>query len=93
MSNPSSARLSNYRDKLTQGTVLGLAYIIHDYGYNTDRALPVQQLTVDGVLDDTVVFRKAGGHELHLPLHQVLTYLRFGHAPYLPEENILSVSL
>jgi hypothetical protein len=89
----SSPRLGDYRDKLTVGTILGLSYVIHDHGYNKDRALPIQQLTVDCVRDDTVVFHKAGGHELRLPLHQVLTYLRFGRGPYQPKDNILNVSL
>lgn len=81
--------LNHYRAKLTRGTVLGLSYPVDDPAYGVTRALPVQQLTVVAVQGNLVVFLKTDGHQLRVDLHARLAYLRFGHAPYKPEENIL----
>ena len=81
-------RLRDHRNKLTSGTILGVVNVIYAVGYNMDRSVAIQKLTVDYVLDDTVVFRKVGGHEMCLPLHQCSpTYYSPVH--YLPQHSTL----
>jgi hypothetical protein len=53
----------------------------------------VQQLTVDTINASSVLLRKQDGHQLTIDLYVPMAYLRFGPGPYLPEENILNVSL
>ena len=81
--------LNYYLAKLARGTVLGLSYTVDDPAYHVTRALPVQQLTLVAVQGNMVVFLKIDGHQLRVDLYARLAYLRFGPAPYKPEENIL----
>ena len=87
-----TARLRDYRDKLTSGTILGLSYVVDDPGYLVRRALPIQQLTVLDIEADVVHFQKQDGHHLRYALDHSITFLRFGPAPYRQEENILPPS-
>ena len=83
--------LRDYRDTLTAGTVLGLSFLVDDPAYGVRRALPIRQLTVLGIQDNVVRFRKQDGHDIHLALNDPITYLRFGRSPYDQTENILPV--
>lgn len=86
---PTTTYLRDYRDKLGVGTTLGLGYSYYDTAYLATRGTHPTRYTVARITDAGVTFTLDGGHRCDLPWDTVLTYLRFGPAPYPLQENIL----